>query len=122
MRTDFVHSLFNLEGKTAVVTGGGGVLGSAICCALARAGAQVAILELREEKAIRIAAEITQACGEALPVHCDVLDKNSILAASEQVMQQFGKVDLLVNAAGGNKPQATTSADLPFFDLPADAF
>lgn len=121
MQTDFVHSMFHLEGKTAAVTGGGGVLGSAICCALARAGAQVAILELREEKAIRVAGEITHSCGEALPVHCDVLDKNSILAAAEQVVQQFGKVDILVNAAGGNKPQATTSTDLPFFDLPADA-
>ena len=121
MNTDYLRSLFSLEGKTAVVTGGGGVLGSAISCALARAGAQVAILERREEKAIQVAGQITQACGEALPVHCDVLDKDSIQAASEKVMRHFGKVDILVNGAGGNKPQATTSAALSFFDLPADA-
>jgi NAD(P)-dependent dehydrogenase (short-subunit alcohol dehydrogenase family) len=122
VNTNFVHSLFNLEGKTAVVTGGGGVLGSAIACALAQAGAQVAILELREEKAIWVAGQITESCGEALPVRCDVLSKDSILASADKVMGHFGKVDILVNGAGGNKPQATTSSELSFFDLPADAF
>jgi NAD(P)-dependent dehydrogenase (short-subunit alcohol dehydrogenase family) len=98
------------------------VLGSEICCALARAGVKVAILELRPEKGEQVAARISAACGESIPIPCDVLNKDSVQAAAEQVLDRFGKVDILVNCAGGNKPQATTSPDMSFFDLPSDAF
>jgi NAD(P)-dependent dehydrogenase (short-subunit alcohol dehydrogenase family) len=122
MEPDFIQSMFGLQGKTAAITGGGGVLCSAIACALARAGVNVAILELRPDKAENVAREIEAGCGVALPVQCNVLDKDSVSQAAEQVLGAFGKIDILINGAGGNKPQATTNADVSFFDLPEDAF
>ncbi len=109
---------FDLGGQTAVVTGGAGVLGTAICRALASAGARVAVLDLRPEPAEALAAELG---GGAIGVACNVLDKASVEAAAQKVMETFGHVDILINGAGGNKPQATTSAEQSFFDLPADA-
>lgn len=121
MDEQFIQSLFQLKGKSAVVTGGGGVLGAAISSGLAQAGARVAILERREEKARRMAELIREAGGEALPVQCDVLNKEMIQAAAERVQAEFGPVDILINGAGGNKPQATTSEEASFFDLPGSA-
>ena len=121
MGTDYLRRLFELAGKVAVVTGGGGVLCSAMCRALARAGAKVAVLDLNEEAAQRVADDIAAASGEAIAIQCDVLDKASIEAAAQKVVETFGRVDILINGAGGNKKQATTSPDLAFFDLPADA-
>jgi len=114
--------MFDLRGKTAAVTGGGGVICSEICCALAQAGVKVAVLELRPDKAADVADRISNTCGTALPITCNVLDKNSVASAAEQVMDTFGEIDILINGAGGNKPQATTSVDMSFFDLPEDAF
>jgi len=113
--------LFDISGKVAVVTGGGGVLCSTICKSLAKSGVKVAVLDLFADAAKRVVDEIDAAGGEAVAVQCDVLDKNSIEGAALQVIKAFGRVDILINGAGGNKKQATTSADLSFFDLPADA-
>ncbi len=121
MNENFIHSMFNLQGKTAVITGGGGVLCSTLSVALAMAGARVAILELHKEKAECVAQQIRAEGGEALPVLCDVLDKSSIINAADRVLSEYGKVDILINGAGGNRPQATTSADSSFFDLPSEA-
>ncbi len=121
MEEKTIQSMFNLQGKTAVVTGGGGVLCSTISRGLARAGAKVAILDLLVEKATAVAQQIAAEGGQALPVACDVLNRDSILSAAEQVAGAFGKVDILINGAGGNKPQASTSAQASFFDLPEDA-
>jgi NAD(P)-dependent dehydrogenase (short-subunit alcohol dehydrogenase family) len=108
-------------GRTAAVTGGAGVLCTAMCRALAGAGAKVSVLDLNSGAAEKLAAEIRSDGGEAIAVKCDVLDRSSIETAAEKVLRAFGRVDLLINGAGGNKPQATTGADAPFFDLPADA-
>jgi NAD(P)-dependent dehydrogenase (short-subunit alcohol dehydrogenase family) len=121
MSTGYLEELFGLAGKVAVVTGGGGVLCGAMSLALGRAGARVAVLDLFPEAAQRVADEIVEAGGEALAVQCNVLDRASIEAAADAVLAAFGRVDLLINGAGGNKPQATTSLDLRFFDLPPDA-
>lgn len=121
MENQLLTSLFSLEGKTAVVTGGGGVLCTGISCALAQAGAKVAVLERREVKAVAACQKIEEMGGQALAVQCDVTDKRMVLAAADKVMNAFGKVDILINGAGGNKPQATTSPDLSFFDLPEEA-
>lgn len=118
---NYLLSMFNLSGKTAVVTGGGGVLCSAISHALAMAGARVAVLDLVEERSIPVARQIEIDGGVALPLACDVLNRASVVAAAEQVMAAFGQVDILVNGAGGNKPTASTSAQVSFFDLPEDA-
>jgi NAD(P)-dependent dehydrogenase (short-subunit alcohol dehydrogenase family) len=121
MSARYLKSLFGLSGKVAVVTGGGGVLCGAMGQALARAGARVAVLDLFPEAAQREVDEIVAAGGQAIPVQCNVLKKDEIEAAADKVLQVYGRVDILVNGAGGNKKQATTTPDLPFFDLPADA-
>jgi NAD(P)-dependent dehydrogenase (short-subunit alcohol dehydrogenase family) len=117
----YLEKIFGLEGKVAVVTGGGGVLCSAMAQALSRAGAKLAIVDLSEEAASRTTANIQAMHGEALAVPCDVLSRESVQAASEVILQRWGRVDILVNGAGGNRPQATTAPERPFFDLPQEA-
>lgn len=112
---------YDFHGQTAVVTGGAGVLCADMCRLLAAAGARVAILDLREEAVQALADEIRAAGGSALGVACDVLDKSNVEDAAAAVAAEFGRVDILINGVGGNKPQATTNAQMPFFDLPADA-
>jgi NAD(P)-dependent dehydrogenase (short-subunit alcohol dehydrogenase family) len=112
------ESLFNVENKTAVVTGGAGVLCDAMCHILAEAGVRVAVLDLRLEPAEALAANLGNG---SIGVACNVLDKESIESAAKQVLKSFGRVDILINGAGGNKPQATTNPEQSFFDLPADA-
>jgi NAD(P)-dependent dehydrogenase (short-subunit alcohol dehydrogenase family) len=112
---------FDLDHKTAVVTGGAGVLCAAMCRALAEAGANVAVLDLIPEAAEKLATEIQAQGGKAISATCDVLQRASIESAAQQVLEKFGRVDILINGAGGNKPQATTTPDQSFFDLPADA-
>lgn len=109
---------FHIEGKKAVVTGGAGVLCAAICRALAQAGAQVAVLDVRPEPALALAAELGNG---AIGLGCNVLEKASLESAAQTVQKAFGRVDILINGAGGNRPQATTSPNQPFFDLSAEA-
>ena len=121
MSSDYLESLFGLAGKTAVITGGGGVLCRAIGLALARVGVKVAVLDLAPESAQKAAAEIQACGGQALALSCDALDRGSIEAAAQVVVKEFGRVDILINGVGGNKKQATTSPELSFFDLPPEA-
>ncbi len=121
MDTAYLVDLFGLEAKVAVVTGGGGVLCGAMSRALGRLGARVAVLDLFPEAAQKVADEIAAAGGEAIGLKCDVLDKASLEGVAPKIVQEFGRVDILINGAGGNKREATTSPDLAFFDLPADA-
>jgi NAD(P)-dependent dehydrogenase (short-subunit alcohol dehydrogenase family) len=120
MVTADLEQLFSLDGKVAVVTGGGGVLCSTLSRALADVGVKVAVLDIVPAAAEAVVAEIKAAGGEALAVTCDVLDKASVQTAADTVLTSFGKVDILINGAGGNRPQATTSLETSFFDLPAD--
>jgi len=105
----------------AAITGGGGVLCGTMARALGENGVRVAVLDLNGEAAERVAADVRAAGGEAIAVVVDVLDRDSIETAAQQVVDAFGRVDILINGAGGNKKQATTSPELSFFDLPADA-
>lgn len=97
------------SGKVAVVTGGGGVLCSTMAQALADRGAKIAILDLREETAERVAAEIREKGGDAVGVACNVLDLASLKAAHQKVNELLGSCDVLINGAGGNHPKGTTS-------------
>ena len=117
----FLDGLFGLEGRVVAVTGGGGVLCGALSRALGLLEAKVAVLDLFVEAAESVAGEITRAGGEAIAVECDVLRKESVECAARMVVQEFGHVDILINGAGGNKKEATTTPELSFFDLPADA-
>ncbi len=114
--------LFSLEGRVAVVTGGTGVLGGAIARGLAGAGARVGILGRRQQKAAQVADAIRAAGGAAMPLPADVLSKPQLQAACEAVLAEWGRVDILVNAAGGNSPDATVFGELTFFDLTQEAF
>ncbi|NUQ36590.1 MAG: SDR family oxidoreductase [Caldilineales bacterium] len=115
---------YDFSGRTIVITGGGGVLGGEIAATLAGCHANIAILDrdmrLAERAAQRI-AELPGMQARAVAIDADVLDKASLAKAEARVHSEFGRVDGLINAAGGNKPQATTSPDLAFFDLPAEA-
>jgi len=116
-----MSDLFDISGKVIAVTGGGGVLCSTMAKRLAECGAKVAVLDIFEEAAVKVADAIKAAGGEALAVKCDVLDRASIEAARDAVVEAFGRVDVLINGAGGNKKEATTSPEMSFFDLPPDA-
>ncbi len=119
--SDYINKLFDLKGKVAVVTGGGGVLCGAISRALGKVGVKVAVLDIIPEAAQKVVDDIVAEGGEALAVKCNVLDRESVEAARDVVLERFGRVDILINGAGGNKKEATTSPTLSFFDLPADA-
>ncbi len=116
-----VQKLIDLTGKTAVVTGGAGVLCSGMCRALADSGARIAVLDLAPDPARALANSINTAGGQAISVACNVLDRKSVENAAREVLDAFQTVDILVNGAGGNKPQATTNPQQSFFDLPEDA-
>lgn len=111
------HSLFQVQGQTVVMTGGSGVLGKAMAAALAQEGARIAILSLHQESAEATAAAIRAEGGQALGLACDTTNRAALEQAQQEVNSQFGAVDILINGAGGNRPQATTSAERPFFDL-----
>jgi NAD(P)-dependent dehydrogenase (short-subunit alcohol dehydrogenase family) len=116
-----MKQLFDLTGKVIAITGAGGIICGAIAKALAAAGAKVAIWDINEKTALSVADHIKSDNGIALAVTCDVLDKLSLQKAREKTIAEIGQIDILINGAGGNKKEATTSEDLPFFDLPADA-
>jgi NAD(P)-dependent dehydrogenase (short-subunit alcohol dehydrogenase family) len=122
MDLDQVTQQYNFTGQTVAITGGAGILGGEIARALVGCGANVAILDLNLDPAQRILELMGPRASQALTVRTNVLDLDSLRQAAQVVLEKFGAINCLVNAAGGNKPQATTSADLSFFDLPADAF
>lgn len=105
----------DLTGKVAVVTGAGGVLCSMFSKVLSEAGAKVALLDLNEEAAKKVASEITEAGGNAKAYKCNVLDKASVTECRDKIASDLGTCDILINGAGGNNPKATT--DNEFFEL-----
>ena len=105
----------NLTGKVAVVTGGAGVLCSVFVRALAQCGAKVAILNRSLDKAEALAQEVCAEGGQAIAVQVDVTNADSVRAAHQEVLQRYGKCDILINGAGGNNPRATT--DKEYFEL-----
>jgi NAD(P)-dependent dehydrogenase (short-subunit alcohol dehydrogenase family) len=116
-----VQALFDVRGRTAVITGGSGYLGRAMASALAQAGAQVAILGRHLETVQTVAQSIQAQGGTALGIACDVLSRASLEQSQAQITSTLGPVDILINAAGGNSPSATTSAEQSFFDLDTQA-
>src|SRR5215207_6819652 len=98
------NPLFDLSGKVAVVTGGTGVLGAAMCRGLSDAGATVVVLA-RDETKINALTESIKAAGRAsMGVSADVLDKAALERAVQQISDAYGRIDILINGAGGNKP------------------
>ena len=104
----------DLTGKVAVVTGGGGILCSVMAEALAKSGAKVAILDLREENAKKVAEKINAAGGKAIGLSANVLELESLQKANEVIKAELGVCDILINGAGGNNPKGTTSKEYLF--------
>jgi NAD(P)-dependent dehydrogenase (short-subunit alcohol dehydrogenase family) len=121
MKLSEISDLFNFEGKTAIITGGSGVLGGEIVRCLVGLGANVVVLVHSTEISQDEQALLDSGPGTCLCLQGDVLDRESLMAARQSVMETYGRIDLLINAAGGNHPDATTSAEQTFFDLPREA-
>jgi len=101
----------DLSGRTAAVTGGGGVLCGVMAEALSRCGAAVAVLDLKKEAAVAVADRIRASGGKAIGLACNVLDRSSLETARTEIERELGLVDILVNGAGGNHPKGTTSME-----------
>lgn len=115
------RSVFSLQGRVAVVTGGYGVLGGTLAAGLASAGAKVAVVGRRREAAEERAAALRREGGEAMAVVADVLDERQVRLAREQVLAAWQRVDILVNAAGGNVPDSRND-DRSIFEVPPGTF
>ena len=109
--------MFDFTGRTVVVTGGTGVLGQELVAALASSGANIALLSRDRSKAASVISALGKTKGKCVAVQADVVSKNALEKAAEEVVNAFRVVDCLVNGAGGNSPKATTNPQQSFFDL-----
>ncbi|MFA9370153.1 MAG: SDR family oxidoreductase [Labilibaculum antarcticum] len=114
--------MFEIKGKVAVVTGGGGVLGGSIARSLIGAGVKVAVLDIREENVNNRVKELEELGGEAIGFVSSVLSMDELKQARETIIEKWGKVDILVNAAGGNLPGATLTEQQTIFDMKIEDF
>lgn len=112
---------FDLSGKVAVITGGAGILCGEMSRQLGSLGVKVAVLDLDGDKAKKVADDIVAAGGDAIGVKVDVLSKESLEAARDTILKKYGRLDILINGAGGNKKEATADENMSFFDIPVDA-
>lgn len=116
-----VTRMYDFTGRSIIITGGAGVLGGEIACALVGCGAKVAILDRDPALAERLMKRFETSIGEAIVVYADVLNRQSLEKARQTVIDSFGRIDCLINSAGGNKPDATTGPDRSFFEIPEEA-
>lgn len=114
--------MFEIKGKVAVVTGGGGVLGGSIARSLIGAGVKVAVLDIREENVNNRVKELEELGGEAIGFVSSVLSMDELRQARETIIKKWGKVDILINAAGGNLPGATLTEQQTIFDMKIEDF
>jgi NAD(P)-dependent dehydrogenase (short-subunit alcohol dehydrogenase family) len=112
---------FDLSGRVAVVTGGGGVLGSSISKSLLEAGVSVIILDIRAEALESRMSELEE-LGDVQGLVCDILNVESLKQVSDEIVAKYGRIDILVNAAGGNIPGATLTEDQTIFDMKMEDF
>src|SRR4051812_11876117 len=118
-----VRALFDLTGKTVVLTGGTGVLGAEMARTLASVDANVVLLSRKVDRAQALIASFAgDGKGRHRALAADVLDRPAVEAAAQAVKKEYGRVDALVNGAGGNDPRATTNPENRFFDIPPEAF
>ena len=113
--------LFDVSGRVAVLTGAGGVLIGALARELGARGTKVVCVSRSKERGDATAGALVAAGCDAHSVVADVMNRDTLEAAAKEIVDRFGRVDILVNGAGGNQPGATTGPDRTFFDLPAEA-
>lgn len=116
------NNLFSIEGKVIVITGGCGVLGSDIAQYLAKEGCKIVILDRIQDKGDELVTKIKADGGDAMFLMTDVLNKEVLEENRDAIIKAYGKIDVLVNAAGGNMPGATIPPDKNIFDLNIDDF
>lgn len=114
-----MNKIFDLTGKTIVMTGGTGVLGSAMAKGYAKAGAKLAILGRSREKCDTLASSLGK---DHMGIETDILDRDSLSESLQRIVGKFGQIDVLVNVAGGNHPKSTTGPEMSFFDMPKESF
>ncbi len=121
MNLEKLGALYDFSNRCVVVTGGAGVLGGEIGCALVGCNANVVVLDRDPALADQRVKKFPTDRGRYIVVFGDVLKKETLVQAEEKIVQEFGRIDCLVNGAGGNNPEATTNATKTFFDLPEEA-
>lgn len=117
-----MKNLFDIKGKVIVVTGGAGILGRSICLYLAEQGAEVVVLDRDEKAGGELVAAIREQGGEAMFRTTDVLNREALEQNRTDILAAYGRIDVLLNAAGGNMGGATIAPDKSFLDLEIDAF
>jgi NAD(P)-dependent dehydrogenase (short-subunit alcohol dehydrogenase family) len=121
MNLEEITQWYNFRNQTVVITGGAGVLGGEMACALVGCGANVVVLDRNPNLPEEFRKPMDAGPGKYMVVYGDVLERNTLEAAAAEILTAFDTIDMLINAAGGNHPKATTSKDNPFFDLPSEA-
>ena len=117
-----IEKLFDLRGKVVVISGGSGFIGSEISCALAEIGCRVALLYNNSIPNDETIKRLNRSKSDFEIYKCDVTNREDIIECKNSVFDKFGDIDILINCAGGNHPDSTTSDKLNFFNIPADAF
>jgi NAD(P)-dependent dehydrogenase (short-subunit alcohol dehydrogenase family) len=121
MNLEEISKYYDFSGKTVVITGGAGILGGEMACALVGCRASVAVLDRDPKLFDRFVHRIDTSVDKCIVLYGDVLDRNVLEETAQKIVETYGRVDVLINAAGGNNPRASTSAEQSFFDLPTDA-
>jgi len=116
----YMDSILNLKGKIALITGGAGVLGSNFANVLAKQGVITGIISQSIEKANKTVEAIEQNGGQAFAIQANVLNKEELEKAKDLIVEKYGRLDILINAAGGNMPGATISPDQAIYDMQVD--
>lgn len=115
-----ISDFFDVKDKTIVITGGAGIICSEMARTLGSLGANIVVLDLSESAMEKLSKELSEKNIKHIVLKTNVLDKEQLLKAKEETILNFGKIDVLINGAGGNHPSATTSQDKSFFELPQD--
>jgi NAD(P)-dependent dehydrogenase (short-subunit alcohol dehydrogenase family) len=119
---NYLESIFGLKNKTVIITGGTGVIGSELARSLANAGANVILLGRNKETLDKLTNQLQNAENEATGFICDVLDKDNLAEVNNSVLERFGKIDVLINTAGGHVPGAVIGVGQSVFDMKIDDF
>ncbi|MDR0823986.1 MAG: SDR family NAD(P)-dependent oxidoreductase, partial [Prevotella sp.] len=112
-----MNEMFSIAGKVAIITGAGGVLGGSIAKSFIKEGAKVVAIDIRQEQLDIRVNELKELNGEVIGIVGNVLDIPSLENVAEQVIEKWGRIDILLNIAGGNMPGATLTPDQHFFDM-----
>jgi|SRR5215470_2371104 len=112
-----MENIFSVEGKVAVVTGAGGVLGGSIAKSLSKAGVKVVMLDIRKENLDTKVIELQSLGGEVIGFVCNILNIESLHETAAKIVEKWKRIDILINCAGGNVPGATLSPDQTIFDM-----